>query len=393
VHIKNVLAIKHTNNSLDSVKAEVNRVDQEFSYLTEDKRVYTLNLVKDWKAQVRHIEGLKKNTIQTHFSNMERLLRISHVAPWELKPKHVLDFFESKVDKETGETISPATHAQYCSSFRSFQNFMLDLERSNEIGRAFGQKPTQFVNEENNIAVKRHKNNKEPKGWALTPEQIDAIDEEFNRQILIAYKNRSKSLLPLQRDKVMFHIAIHFALRVSELITLQTTNFNKHHDPKMAHFGKYGLLTVTGKNSVTGSVPMREPEIFELLNWYVNNIRQNILMRRKGSGDGTCTFNDETYLVSNLLFPSERGGVVGDNGFRKRLNSIALAAGVTIKKLTPHTLRHTGCTMMVPVYSPEIAQKYMRHKNLYTTLGYYHPTPLDAASEANVPIDLFGEDD
>ncbi|SMG65408.1 hypothetical protein BMETH_33701332441274, partial [methanotrophic bacterial endosymbiont of Bathymodiolus sp.] len=37
---------------------------------------------------------------------------------------------------------------------------------------------------------------------------------------------------------------------------------------------------------------------------------------------------------------------------------------------------------MVPVYSPEIAQKYMRHKNLYTTLGYYHPTPLDAASEA-----------
>jgi hypothetical protein len=50
-----------------------------------------LNLVKDWKAQVRHIEGLKNNTIDTHFKNMERLLRISHVAPWELKPKHVVD--------------------------------------------------------------------------------------------------------------------------------------------------------------------------------------------------------------------------------------------------------------------------------------------------------------
>jgi hypothetical protein len=59
-------------------------------------------------------------SIDTHFKNMERLLRISHVAPWELKPKHVVDFFESKVNKETGETISPATHAQYCSSFRSF---------------------------------------------------------------------------------------------------------------------------------------------------------------------------------------------------------------------------------------------------------------------------------
>jgi hypothetical protein len=36
--------------------------------------------------------------------------------------------------------------------------------------------------------------------------------------------------------------------------------------------------------------------------------------------------------------------------------------------------------------------KYMRHKNLYTTLGYYHPTPLDAASEANIPYNLFDDE-
>ena len=28
-------------------------------------------------------------------------------------------------------------------------------------------------------------------------------------------------------------------------------------------------------------------------------------------------------------------------------------------------------------------------QNLYTTLGYYHPAPLDAANEANAPLDLF----
>jgi hypothetical protein len=74
----------------------------------------------------------------------------------------------------------------------------------------------------------------------------------------------------------------------------------------------------TGKNSVTGSVPMREPEIYELLKWYMKNVRQKILMRRKDSGDGTCKFREQIYLVSNLLFPSERGGVVCDNAFRKR---------------------------------------------------------------------------
>ncbi|HCF1428307.1 TPA: site-specific integrase [Pseudomonas aeruginosa] len=62
---------------------------------------------------------------------------------------------------------------------------------------------------------------------------------------------------------------------------------------------------------------------------------------------------------------------------------------LTHHKLTPHILRHTGCTNMVGVFSAEVAQKYMRHKNLYTTLGYYHPAPLDAANEANAPLTLF----
>ena len=48
---------------------------------------------------------------------------------------------------------------------------------------------------------------------------------------------------------------------------------------------------------------------------------------------------------------------------------------------------------MVPLYSPEIAQKYMRHKNLFTTLYYYHPTPLNAAHEVNSAVALFGDDE
>ena len=389
--MKNVKLINCTTNSRHQQKSGVSVVDRDLTYLPEKERGYALNLITDWKAQLRHLIGNSPKTIKVHEDNLERLLRHSRVAPWHLRPKHVVSFFDSLVNPDTGETIAPQTHAGYCSSWRSFQNYLLELDRVNEIQRSFGVRPSRFVNDENNIAVKRAKSNHRPKSLALTPEEIEAIDQEFRRLIKHAYTARSKALLPLQRDMVMFHLCIHFALRVSELVTLTIDSFHRHHDPRMEMFGDFALLTVTGKNSVTGTIPMREPDIFNLLNWYASNVRQAIIMRRSNKGDGYCNYEDETYLLSSLLFPSEQGGVVNPNAFRKRLKQIARNIALK-KRIYPHILRHTGCTLMVPLYSPEIAQKYMRHKNLYTTLGYYHPTVLDAASEPNAAFDLFDEE-
>ena len=152
---------------------------------------------------------------------------------------------------------------------------MLDMERINEIQATFKVRPIKFVTEENGIAVKRHKSNAaRPKAWALTPVEIDAIDQQFIFDIKAAHAARSKSLLPLQRDRVMFHLAIHFALRVSELVTIQLHDFKASHDPRMKAFQNFGTLTITGKNDATGTIPMREPEIYELLMWYLANIRQ-----------------------------------------------------------------------------------------------------------------------
>lgn len=341
---------------------------------------------------MRHLDGLKAKSCKAHSSNLLRLLNHARVAPWELRKKHVADFLESRVVESTGQSLAPATVSVYCSAWRSFQNFMLELDRVNEIMVQFKTRPEKFITDENGISVKKHKSNWNPTGWALKPAEIEAIDEQFKIAIKQAAANRSKSLLPLQRDRVMFHISIHFALRVSELVTIQMADFRPSHDPRLLCFGNYGVLTVTGKNDVTGSIPMRERDIHELLQWYITHIRQRILMRRKCSDDGSCDYDGKEYLTNQLLFPSERGGVICPNAFRKRLASMAMNTGIISRKLTPHILRHTGCTLMVPIYSPEIAQKYMRHKNLFTTLYYYHPSPLDAANEVNAPFALFEDD-
>lgn len=391
----NVFAISGTSISSQPQERPVvvPASDSGLGFLSGDAQTYAVNLIKDWHAQLVFLDGLKGKSAGNHRDNLFQLINHAGVAPWELRPVHLTRYFESRQADRGGKALAPATVGVKCSAWRSFQNFMLDLERVNEISRQFGVRPVKFVNEENSIAVKRHKANWKNKSWSLSTRQIEEIDEEFKVAIRRAAATNSKSLLPLQRDRVMFHIAIHFALRISELVTAQTTDFRASHDPTMAHFGNLGVLTVTGKGDVTGSIPMREPMVHSLLTWYLETVRPKLLLRRRDSGDGTCTFNDNTYRVGELLFPSERGGIVEPNQFRKRLKQMAMAAGTIQKRLTPHTLRHTGCTLMVPIYSPEIAQKYMRHKNLFTTLGYYHPTPLQAGNEVNAAVSLFDDEE
>lgn len=390
----NVVSISGTpNSSLVKETRPEPGCERSLGFLGGDRLAYATNLVGDWEAQLIYLEGLQGKSARSFADAVFRLLNHAQAAPWELTKEHVTRFLEARAKLRPTGVLSPATVGSYCSAWRSFQNFLLELDRLNEIVAQFNARPRKFVTEENSIAVKKYKAHWVPKAWALTPEEIDALDAQFVVDIKQAYTSRSKSLLPLQRDRVMFHLAIHFALRVSELVTVELPAFQPSHDPKLAHFGNLGTLTVTGKNNVIGTIPMREPEVHGLLDWYLSSVRQKLLLRRKVAGNGLCHFDGQNYVTAQLLFPSERGGVINPQAFRKRLRSMAMRVGVIRKKLTPHVLRHTGCTLMVPVYSPEIAQKYMRHKNLFTTLYYYHPTPLNAAHEVNSAVALFRNDE
>ena len=389
----NVLAIRGTTNSSPGKETRpAPACNRELSFLSGERHRYASNLVSDWEAQLLYLDGVQSATAKHFVGDLSRLINHAEVAPWELRKEHVTRYLESRSKLRPSGMLSPATVGSYCAAWRSFQNFMLELDRVNEIVAQFKVRPCKFVTEENSIAVKKYKANWVPQTWALSPEEIDAIDAEFVAEIKQAHASRSKSLLPLQRDRVMFHLSIHFALRVSELVTVELQSFGRSHDPNLSHFGDFGTLTVTGKNNVTGTIPMREPEVHRLLTSYLSSIRRRILLRRPDAGTGLCKFGDRKFVTAHLLFPTERGGVMNPQTFRKRLKSIAMRAGVIRHKLTPHVLRHTGCTLMVPMYSPEIAQKYMRHKNLYTTLYYYHPTPLDAANEVNAAVALFRDD-
>ena len=391
----NVMSINSTNKSSPQAKPNGSKPDYAYSYLSDSESTYTIQLMDAWTKTLRTINGLTENTIALHLSSVERLLRNAEVPPWRLRKQHIIEFLDAKTNpQKTTKSLSPATQSSYFSGWRSIQTYLLDLEVSNQILAKFGIKPEKFVGDENSLLVKKYKANQKPKGWALTEGQIDSVDAEYKRQIRIAHKaNNQKVYLALCRDRVMFHFCIHYALRVSELTNVEISDFSKSKDPRLECFGNFALLTVTGKNNVTGTVPTRSKEIYDLIQWYIDTIRPSIIRGKASNNEKEEHTNQDNFRLK-LLFPSERrSGAMCANNVRKRLSDVALKAGIVDKTLHPHILRHTGCTQMVPVYSAEVAQKYMRHKNLATTLHYYHASPLDAGNAENIEFDLFDDDD
>ncbi len=371
---------------------------ESFAGLTERNRAIAENLVSDWHAKISLMGEAENTTADSYLSTVNRLLTFTGKAPWELRKQDVVELLADRQAQRKGEPLAELTVAAYASAWRSFQAYMLMPEIANEIAIATGQRPQEFIDDQNCIPVRRAKSDQAPKAWALTPEYIDKVEDEFLHMIRVAKQRRNKAYYALIRDRVMFHLAIHFALRVSELVTLTLHQFSSHTSPKMREkFGKYGALAVTGKNKVTGTIPMREEAIHQLLVLYIEKVRPKLLLQRsrKAADNGLSSYKGKTYAVSDLLFFSERGNVLDPQSFRKRLDDLSKRVMAPMK-ITPHTLRHTGCTLMAPLYLPEVAQKYMRHKNLSTTLYYYHPDPLNAGAHHNPEYDVaawFEDDD
>ena len=198
-----------------------------FADLTEEQKRYAENLLNDWYAKLSLIGGAATSTADSYLSAVKRLLRITRKAPWQLDLHDFPNLLQHSFEAN-GEQLSYYTVASYASACRSFQSFLLRTDIANEIARATGTRPQVFVDNENTIPVKRANLDKAPKGWALSAENIDDVEDEFIRLIYAARQNGSKAYYALLRDRVMFHIAIQFALRVSELVTITLSQFKTH---------------------------------------------------------------------------------------------------------------------------------------------------------------------
>ena len=154
------------------------------------------------------------------------------------------------------------------------------------------------------------------------------------------------------RNACLMQVLYATGMRVSELVAL----------PAQAARGDPQMLMVTGKGGKDRLVPLSPPARDALAAWLAARDRIDETRRLQG------------HAPSRYLFPSSgKAGHLTRHGFYALLKDIAVAAGVSPAKVTPHTLRHAFATHLLEGGADLRAiQTLLGHADIATTEIYTH---------------------
>ncbi len=171
----------------------------------------------------------------------------------------------------------------------------------------------------------------------LTQEEIQKLLQTADQENVFAYRRLS----------AMFALMYASGLRVSELVALPYNCIN---------FSKKQLL-VLGKGAKERFVPIAQTALDRIDNYLI--WREKYLNGR----------------YSPWLFPSNTslsGHITRDN-FSKNLKNLALKAGISPLKISPHVLRHSFATHLLNKHVDlRSVQKLLGHEDISTTEIYTH---------------------
>ncbi|MCR4430700.1 MAG: site-specific tyrosine recombinase XerD [Tepidanaerobacteraceae bacterium] len=149
------------------------------------------------------------------------------------------------------------------------------------------------------------------------------------------------------RDKTMLELLYATGIRVSELICIKVEDINI----------EMGYLRCFGKGAKERIVPVGSVAL-KYLKKYINDVRPKILKEQ-----------DE-----KTLFLNHRGKALTRQGFWKIIRKYAQEAGI-LKKITPHTLRHSFATHLLENGADlRSVQEMLGHADISTTQIYTHIT-------------------
>ncbi len=154
------------------------------------------------------------------------------------------------------------------------------------------------------------------------------------------------------RNTCLMELLYATGMRVTELVSL----------PVAAARGNPQMLLVRGKGDKERMVPLSPPAREALAVWL--SVRDKAEEEKRSKGKPTSLF----------LFPSRGAlGHVTRNWFHTLIKDLAVTAGVSPSKVTPHTLRHAFATHLLANGADlRVIQTLLGHADLSTTEIYTH---------------------
>ncbi|MBY6114530.1 site-specific tyrosine recombinase XerD [Mameliella alba] len=178
----------------------------------------------------------------------------------------------------------------------------------------------------------------------LTVEEVD--------RLLEAAENHGRTPDDRSRNTCLMQLLYATGMRVSELVAL----------PLAAARGDPRMLLIRGKGGKERMVPLSPPARLAMAGW---------LDAREAQEDAARTAGKP---ASAFLFPSRgKAGHLTRHAFYMLIKELAVEAGVSPDKVTPHTLRHAFATHLLANGADLRAiQTLLGHADVATTEIYTH---------------------
>lgn len=178
------------------------------------------------------------------------------------------------------------------------------------------------------------------------------LDEDEVARLLEAARTHGRNAHDRTRNTCLVELLYATGLRVSELVSL----------PVAAARGDPRMLLVRGKGDKERMVPLSGPARAALADWLVRRDEAEAADRARGKP------------ASRFLFPSRsKDGHLTRHRFYMLIKDLAVAAGISPARVTPHTLRHAFATHLLAGGADlRSIQTLLGHADVATTEIYTH---------------------
>lgn len=270
-----------------------------------------LKLLKEFINYIAYQKNYSRHTVSAYRADLEQFLDF---IKYNLDSVDV-DLMRRYLFYLKNKNYKPRSTGRKIAAIKSFFNFLVkrDLIKKNPVLLVSGPK---------------------------LPERLPSfLTYEEVENILEAAKNRDESGL---RDRAIMELLYSSGLRVGELVLLKISDIN------IAE----GTVKVKGKGSKERIVPVGS---------YALNYIFDYLQKR-------------TKYRSPYIFLNKKGGRITSRSVERIIKKYAKIAGI-LKKITPHTFRHSFATHLLDRGADlRTVQEMLGHSDIATTQIYTHVT-------------------
>lgn len=189
-------------------------------------------------------------------------------------------------------------------------------------------------------------------GPGRTPRLPKTLTEAEVTRLIDSARIRGRNPPDRLRDTALFELLYATGLRVTELVSL----------PVAAVRGDPRMVLVRGKGDKERMVPLSTPARTALTEWLDQRDADEEVQRKAGRAP------------SRFLFPGEgKEGHLTRQYFHSLVKDVAVLAGLSPTRVTPHVLRHAFATHLLAHGADlRVIQTLLGHADLATTEIYTH---------------------